>query len=277
MNNTLKKKWNNFYPSDMELFKLIKEVTSANNCAYFLIGAKARDIILEYFGKNAAQRATLDTDIAICCKSWDEFYKIKNAFIQTTDFSADNKHEHRVVSAKFGYLDILPFGDIKEESSNLKWPPEYDIEFSLIGFDDAFSRAIEIDMDKVTVRVASPLGIALLKLFAWISRQAKKDADDFINIVTNYLDFDNQDRFNADHTDLLLEEHFDYVLSGCRFLGRDLKDLSLETQNRLKVFFDNKMLMDKLAISIAQLQLDYDIGVTMLDMIKQGFNDITRN
>ncbi|WP_058513379.1 hypothetical protein [Legionella santicrucis] len=49
MSNTLKKKWNNFFPSDVELFKPIKKVASANNCAYFLIGAKARDILLEYF------------------------------------------------------------------------------------------------------------------------------------------------------------------------------------------------------------------------------------
>lgn len=276
MSSTLKKKWNNFSPSDIELFKLINEVTSANNCAYFLIGAKARDILLEYFDKNEAQRATLDTDIAICCKNWDEFYKIKNAFIQNADFIADNKHEHRIESAKFGYLDILPFGDIKEENPNLKWPPEYDIEFSLIGFDDAYNSAIEIDINEVNVKVASPLGLVLLKLFAWISRQAKKDASDFINTVSNYLDFDNQDRLDTEHADLLLEEHFDYVLSGCRLLGRDLKGLSLETQNRLKEFFDNKILMDKLAISITQPQIDYDLAVSMLEMIKQGFNDLTR-
>ncbi len=273
MNNTLKKKWNNFSPSDIELFKLINKVTTANHCSYFLIGAKARDILLECFGKNEAQRATLDTDIAICCKNWDEFYKIKNAFIHTNDFIADNKHEHRLVSKKLGYLDILPFGDIKEENPNLKWPPEYDIEFSLIGFDDAYNNAIEIDINEVTVKVASPLGLVLLKLFAWISRQAKKDASDFINIVANYLDFDNQDRLDTEHADLLLEEQFDYVLSGCRLLGRDLKGLSLETQNRLKEFFDNKVLMDKLAISITQPQIDYDLAVILLQMIKQGIND----
>ncbi|HAT1824491.1 nucleotidyl transferase AbiEii/AbiGii toxin family protein [Legionella pneumophila] len=273
MSNTLKKKWNNFFPSDIELFKLINEVASANNCAYFLIGAKARDILLEYFDKKAAQRATLDTDMAVCCKSWGEFYKIKNAFIHTADFIADNKHEHRVISPKFGHLDILPFGDIKEETPNLKWPPEYDIEFSLIGFDDAYNNAIEIDINEVNVKVASPLGLVLLKLFAWISRQAKKDASDFINIASSYLDFDNQGKFDTEHADLLLEEHFDYVLSGCRLLGRDLKGLSLETHNRLKEFFDNKVLMDKLAISISQPQIDYNLAISMLEMIQQGFND----
>jgi len=49
--------------------------------------------------------------------------------------------------------------------------------------------------------------------------------------------------------------------------------LSLETQSRLKEFFDNKVLMDKLAISILQPPIDYELAVSMLEMIKQGFND----
>lgn len=143
----------------------------------------------------------------------------------------------------------------------------------MVGFDDAYNSAIEIAIDEVTVKVASPLGLVLLKLFAWISRQAKKDASDFINIVSNYLDFGNQDRLDTEHADLLIEEHFDYVLSGCRLLGRDLKGLSLETQSRLEDFFDNKILMDNLAISLTQPQIDYDLAVSMLEIIKQGFND----
>jgi predicted nucleotidyltransferase len=143
----------------------------------------------------------------------------------------------------------------------------------LVGFDDAYNSAIEIAIEDVDVKVASPLGLVLLKLFAWISRKAKKDASDFINIVSNYLDFDNQDRLDKEHSDLLLEDHFDYVLSGCRLLGRDLKGLSLETQNRLREFFENKIIMDNLAISITQPQTDYDLSMSILEMIKQGFND----
>ena len=56
-------------------------------------------------------------------------------------------------------------------------------------------------------------------------------------------------------------------------LGRDLKGLSLETQNRLKEFFDNKILMDNLAISLTQPQIDYDLPVSMLEMVKQGFTE----
>lgn len=271
MTNTSKNKWNNFSKNDLELLRLINEITHNNNCPYFLIGAKARDILLEYFGKNEAQRATLDTDIAISCKNWDAFYKIKNAFIYNGAFVADDKHEHRVIS-KYGVLDILPFGNIGKEGPNIKWPPDYDIEFSLIGFDDAYKSAIDININDITIKITSSLGLALLKLLAWLSRKTQKDASDFSYFISNYLDFGNQDRFYEEHYDLLAG-NFDYTLSGCRLLGRDLKNLSLETKLRLKEFFDNKHLADQLAISIAQIRSSYDSTLAMISMIREGFND----
>ncbi len=273
MTNSLKSKWSNLSEEHIDLFKLINEITLINNCTYFLIGAKARDILLEYFGKKEAQRATLDTDIAICCKSWEEFYKIKNTLIENSDFVVHHKNEHRLQSTKYGYLDILPFGKIKNENLNLKWPPEYDIELSLIGFDDAYRRAMDINIIKeLTIKVASPLGLALLKLFSWRSRKATKDSSDFTYIISNYFDFDDQNRLNGTHQDLL-EKNFDYTLSGCRLLGRDFKELSIETNQRLKEFFDDLVLIDSLAISMTHSQIEYTHAFSMLEMIKQGLND----
>lgn len=272
MTNSLKNKWNSISVENIELFKLINEITLINNCTYFLIGARARDILLEYFGKKEAQRATLDTDIAICCKSWKEFYKIKSALIEKGDFVAYRNSEHRLQSNKYGYLDIVPFGDIKEENPTLKWPPEYDIEFSLTGFDDAYHRSMDIRINDFTVKVASPLGLVLLKLFSWFSRKANKDASDLAYIISNYFDFDDEDRLYGKHPDLL-EKNFDYTLSGCRLLGRDFKELSLETTVRLKEFFDDPILMDNLATAITHSQIEYVDALSMLEMIKIGFND----
>lgn len=271
MINTLKNKWSNFSSNDLELLRLINEITHNNSCPYFLIGAKARDILLEYFGKNEAQRATLDTDIAISCKNWDAFYKIKNAFINNGAFFADDKHEHRVLS-KYGDLDIIPFGNIKDDGSNITWPPEYDVGFSLIGFDDAYKSAMDININDIIVTVTSPSGFAVLKLFAWLSRKTQKDASDFAYFISNYFDFGNQERFFEEHHDLL-QKNFDYTLSGCRLLGRDLKSLSSETKIRLKEFFDNEQFVDHLAIAIAQSRFSYDSALAMIHMISEGFND----
>ena len=75
MTNILKKKWSNFLVNDFALFRLINAVTTDNHCAYYLVGAKARDLLFEHFGCTRIQRATLDTDVAICCKNWQEYEK----------------------------------------------------------------------------------------------------------------------------------------------------------------------------------------------------------
>lgn len=67
MTSSLENRWNNFSDIDIELFTLINKIARENDCAYFLIGAKARDMLLDYFDKKAELRKTLDTDVALCC------------------------------------------------------------------------------------------------------------------------------------------------------------------------------------------------------------------
>ncbi|HAU1322090.1 TPA: hypothetical protein F8R96_14285 [Legionella pneumophila] len=272
MTSSLENRWNNFSDNDIELFELINKIARDNDSSYFLIGAKARDMLLDYFGKKAELRKTLDTDIALCCRNWQEFYKIKNAFVNGSDFTVDEKFEPRIISTKYGCLDIVPFGEINEHDSNLKWPPDYDINLSLIGFEDTFKHAIDITIRDITIKVASPLGFALLKLFAWVDRKAQKDASDFAYIIANYFDLGNENRLYEENQDLL-DENFDYTLSGCRLLGRDLNNLSRETCNHLKDFFDSDELTDGLALSISRDQYNYQEASRMLQMIKQGFLD----
>ncbi|CEK09173.1 nucleotidyl transferase AbiEii/AbiGii toxin family protein [Legionella hackeliae] len=272
MTSSLENRWSNISANDIELFSLINKITLENDCSYFLIGAKARDILLAYFDRKVDLRKTLDTDIAVCCRNWEEFYKIKAALVNNGDFTVDEKFEPRIISRKYGWLDIVPFGEIKQQSSNLKWPPDYDIEFSLVGFEDTFKHAIEITIRDITIKVASPMGLVLLKLFAWVSRRTQKDASDFAYIIANYFDFGNENRLYEENQDLL-NQNFDFTLSGCRLLGRDLKNLSIETSSRLKDFFDNDELKNGLVLSISRAQYNYQEASNMLQMIKQGFLD----
>lgn len=272
MKNILKKQWSDFLANDFVLFRLINAVTTDNHCVYYLVGAKARDLLFEYFGCGRLQRATLDTDIAICCKNWQEFEKIKHAFLDSGNFTRDQKIMHRIHSENYGMIDIIPFGEIEGEGAKITWPPEYDIEFSLAGFEDAYGCALEIEIEDFTVRVTSPAGFVLLKLFAWTNRKTQKDASDFLSIISNYLDLGNQDRLFEEHPDLVNQD-FDYILSGCRLLGRDLNQFSLNTKDRLSLFFNESSLMDQFTIAISNVNRNYEEVLNMLDMIRCGFID----
>ncbi|KTD60472.1 hypothetical protein Lsan_2024 [Legionella santicrucis] len=76
MTSSLENRWNNFSDNDIELFELINKIARDNDSSYFLIGAKARDMLLDYFGKKAELRKTLDTDIALCCRQSLKEYAI---------------------------------------------------------------------------------------------------------------------------------------------------------------------------------------------------------
>jgi len=58
MTSSLENRWNNFSDNDIELFALINKITRDNGCSYFLIGAKARDMLLDYFDKKVELRKT---------------------------------------------------------------------------------------------------------------------------------------------------------------------------------------------------------------------------
>ena len=111
-------------------------------------------------------------------------------------------------------LDIVPFGGIAEENDSISWPPEYDIEMSVAGFQECYQHAVSVLVTAepdLVVKVVSLAGMAMLKLVAWddsIERRGK-DAADLIFIMKNYIAAGNIDRF-FEEADILKEEASDY-------------------------------------------------------------------
>jgi len=56
-------------------------------------------------------------------------------------------------------------------------------------------------------------------------------------------------------------------------LGRDLNQLSLNTKDRLSLFFNDSSLMDQFTIAISNVNRNYEEVLNMLDMIRCGFID----
>jgi predicted nucleotidyltransferase len=103
---------------------------------------------------------------------------------------------------------------------------------NVAGFEDAFRGAQVVRLRVVPnleVRIATPAGLALLKLIAWRERYPAgvKDAGDLDFLVRNYLDVGNRERLAEEHPDWLTQEDFDYEQAGARLLGRDMADIML--------------------------------------------------
>lgn len=208
-------------PLTIEILVLVTECASKLNIPFMVVGATARDIILEHAYNIPTGRATKDLDIAIMVSNWALYGDLKTKLVSTGKFRADNKITHRI---HFGGLpiDIVPFGPIEEKDNTISWPSDHEKTMNVAGFQEALGIAIEVEIDPdFSIKVASPDSIVALKIFAWNDRKQDKDINDFMVILKNYLDIGNGNRLHSEHADLV-DDDFDYVTTGARLLGRDI-------------------------------------------------------
>jgi predicted nucleotidyltransferase len=209
----------------VDLCEAISLAAEKLEISFFLIGATAIDMVLHKGHDIPAKRATYDLDLGVEVPDWESFEQLKSALVDTEDF-IQSPRQHQLKFRMEIDVDIVPFGEIEKEGS-ISWPPDNAIEMCVKGFTDAFCNSTSVLMrakPPLVVLTANLASIATLKLLAWRDRHYDnpKDAIDLMTIVQNYLDAGNQERLHAEHHDLVNEE-FDYEMTGARLLGRDIK------------------------------------------------------
>lgn len=207
-------------PLLVELLRKLTDSFSKMDREFYVIGATARDIIMQQLLDTESKRRTKDLDIAIAIPDWDTFEQVKQNLI------ADGFEKSRDMQQRFYYgeyeLDIVPYGVVAKEDDNIYWPPEEVIAMSVKGFDEVLSEAITVSIDdEFEVKIASLHGLFLLKFNAWLDRNAKtsKDAEDMSFILSNYF-MANLDR--EIHQEVYDWENFDDYIVGGYWLAYDL-------------------------------------------------------
>ena len=205
------------------LVELLRKLTDSFNKMgreFYVIGATARDIIMQQLLDTESRRRTKDLDIAIAIPDWDTFEQVKQKLI------ADGFEKSTDMQQRFFYggyeLDIVPYGVVAKEDDNIYWPPEEVVAMSVKGFDEVLSEAITVSIDdEFKVKIASLHGLFLLKFNAWLDRNAKtsKDAEDMSFILSNYF-MANLDR--EMHQEVYDWENFDEYIVGGYWLAHDL-------------------------------------------------------
>ena len=179
----------------VDLYTDINGHTNALNIDYLVVGAMARDLVLVHGFGSKIERGTRDVDFAINIASWGEFNALTNRLL-TADYHADKHRAHRLyytggVDHEWE-IDIVPFGDIADEDNNISWPPKQHTVMNVRGFPEAFTNALQVQISEepeIIIPVASPAGICLLKLIAWLDRDIdlrSKDASDFFYLIDTY-------------------------------------------------------------------------------------------
>ena len=216
----------------------IHQISSSMKIPFFIVGATARDILLEVHYGIGSKRATLDIDIAVFIENWEQFNHLKDELIGIKHFTP-TRDMHRLLFQKRLPVDIVPFGGVAEKDDLVEWPPDGSIKMSVTGFQECFQHAVQVkisDKPKLSVSVVSLAGLAILKLVSWDDNSARrqKDASDLVFIVRNYLDAGNLERLFEEAPDIVDSSDYDYEAGSARLLGRDISKIAYtSTTNRL--------------------------------------------
>jgi predicted nucleotidyltransferase len=232
-------------PVHARAFQAVAHAAMRAQVDWLLVGAMARDWLLEMMYGIETRRQTKDADIAIAIPDWPTFEALKQQIVASGEFLPNSRVVHRLDHASLMgfHLDLVPFGAVADEYASIAWPPKHEIVMNVIGYADALAAAIAIRVsDDLEIKVASLPGLALLKYFAWQDRhrESSKDAWDLRLLLRSYETAGNGERI---HDEGVLEaEDFDAERASCRLLGRDVARIALApTLKRLIALLDREL------------------------------------
>jgi predicted nucleotidyltransferase len=270
-------------PNLLDLLRVVNNEAQSLGTLFFIVGATARDIVLEHCHAIKPIRGTRDLDIGVEVAGWVEFQQLTKALIDTKKFEKTGEL-YRLRSEMF-HLDIVPFGGVSTDHRTISWPPDQQVIMNIMGFQEAYDSAMTVrlcDESLLEVKVPTIPGMALMKLISWRDRypERPKDAEDLIFLMEHYDEAGNIDRLYEEEAALLQEEEFDQNLAGIRLLGRDMAAmaspataeeiiaiLEMETgeQNRYRLVPD--------MIREARLFDKFDEMFAKVEKLKQGFSE----
>jgi predicted nucleotidyltransferase len=203
----------------VEIYSQIHGMAAELSVPLLIVGATARDIILVHGYNAAIERGTKDVDFGIEVQNWEHFEVLRTALIEA-GFTPHSKKAHQLDTTDSDGLpweiDLIPFGGVSDDNDQIAWPPKQDFVMSVLGFDEVYQNAWDVTLSKspeLSVKVASPAGILLLKFIAWTERSREyqgKDAIDIYYVIKHYSKIPpvtdalyDQDYMNAQDYDIM--------------------------------------------------------------------------
>ena len=206
-------------PEHKSAIQQTKEMLDELGVKFFIVGASARDFVLEYLHGIRAPRRTMDIDFAVRVENWGAYEKIEKVLSEAQGFEKSKQIKHRFEYGET-IIDIVPFGKVSDDQNLISWPPEHEIVMSVSGFEEAYKCSTQIIISKepfLEVRVPTIPGMAVMKLISWHDAfpEQQKDAQDLYFLLLKYKYTDVIDRLYIDNKELLESEGLQKTLMVC--------------------------------------------------------------
>ena len=245
-----------------------------------MVGASARDLVLHYGYGSRIERATADIDVGIEVPSWDAFQVLKEKLLEG-GFSPTDA-EHRLLSPDGTEVDIIPFGPIEDEHAEIAWPPDGDWVMNVLGFSEALENAQDVRIQEepvVEIPVATPEGMVLLKLIAWVDRtpdMRSRDAKDLKYLLSTYENIPEVENELHQNQELMEGYNWDLTLAAAYQLGVDAEAIAEDpTFDAIAELLEDdreKLSVETLIEEMSRRdQSDYEQNETLLNAFIDGF------
>jgi len=227
------------HPILVPILKALNEVFEQTNIKFFIIGATARDIMMEIHGESSSRRLTYDLDIAIAIEDWSHYKLVEETLINRPDFTKDTAEKQRFIYKNHFDIDIVPFGAIMKNNEKIFWPPDESFAMTVLGFKEVQDHIVSVGIDEdLNVGIASLPGIFILKLVAWRDRGMKnnKDADDLGFILRNYLEI-KKESANEFYEEIYTADFTEFRAGGI-LIGKEIRAILEQNQASKQLIMD---------------------------------------
>ncbi len=248
-------------PIQLRTYESIARVTLQRQIPFIIIGASARDLVMHHCYGAPIQRATKDIDLAVQVSDWGSFESICASLV--AEGYKKTSIRHRLLDIHGLPLDIIPFGPLEDPGSKISWPPRGEVEMGVMGFQEALENSDMVIVDgapELKLPVASPQGLALLKLIAWFERDGqtrRKDAADLAYLAANYENIPGMmEQLFEQHSATLGGYGWDTRLTGAHVLGLEVAKIA---NSSTMAFFKSALNADQVA------DLERDGGTSRAD------------
>ena len=275
-------------PNKVNALYEVKKVANSLEISFFVVGASARDFILEHCYNIKSPRMTEDIDLGVEVADWDKFYELSKALLSTGKFSKAREKQRFLF--RDVYIDIVPFGPIAGKDKKISWPPEHEISMSILGFEEAYEHSITVRLNskpELDIKFSTLSGLALMKIISWkeMYPDRKTDAEDLLFIMKNYEVAGNEERLYGQALFLLEEEDFDTRLAGIRLLGMDIAKISdPQTLKAVKEILEGETgeqsryrLVEDIVSGISVYSDQFDEILNYVEKLKEGISEVLHN
>ena len=208
-----------------EMFLALEKGFKKFEIDFYLVGAIAKNIWISSIHKVGPSRTTKDFDVAVLIADKKEFNNLKEFLINENNFVGSSENAFALIWNKKYFIDLLPFGEIENEESNVLVDGKGFINMSVPGFYDIYKNELSIlnVEDIASFQICSLTDIIILKFFAWNDRpeHREKDITDIGEILYSY--FDMNDEFIYENYSFLFDELDDLKQLSAVVIGLEIK------------------------------------------------------